>query len=670
MQNQDASQSGLNQATALDARDDADHLAAADYGPALGNTITGVGTITGATGTDIDGVSGKITLVEGAGGSDSSFSGGKLEVHGQYGTLTIDAGGNYSYVRDPGTPAGVADVFNYTLKSGESSDVAKLIINIGDVPMLKNAGSETDAGRVLPTAEGVVVLPAGVELSDVRVVGRDLVITLPDGTTMVIPDGAIFVPQLVIDGVEVPATNLAALLIDSEPRPAAGDLSPLQQSSGGNFALPVSPLDPGVPLGDLLPPTELSYTPPEVEEIGEYLEQNDPPLIIGSTISVSEEGLANGLADDAPGPPQDTTNLAVRTGTVTVSDPNGDALIVTLGLPTDALTSNGQPITWVLSPGGQLLTGSAGGNNVITVSINNSGAYTVTLLRPIDHPTGGGENTAALTIPVTASDGDLSAIGTIGIQLEDDSPSASAAAAGSSIVVDETSGRTGFPISDTSDAPMITPGANPFGADGPAAAASTVYGLALTGGVASLASGIQTAVGDQPITLQQTNPTTITGTYGAGLVAFTLVMNSNGTVTYTQNVPLEHSTDGTSAAAHNDTSTPITLTGLVNATLTLTDFDGDSASTSVPIGDRISVFDDGPSNTPNGEFQRAVLTVDESPVAEDGILSASASFAGAFSPSVANYGADGAGSVGYALNVANGTASGLFALDPADKLGA
>ena len=28
------------------------------------------------------------------------------------------------------------------------------------------------------------------------------------------------------------------------------------------------PLDPGVPLGDLIPPTELSYTPPEFEPVG------------------------------------------------------------------------------------------------------------------------------------------------------------------------------------------------------------------------------------------------------------------------------------------------------------------------------------------------------------------------------------------------------------------
>ncbi|MFS8086022.1 MAG: Ig-like domain-containing protein, partial [Acidobacteriota bacterium] len=242
MRYEDASQAGSGQ---VDARNDADHLAARDYG----NVMSGTGTITGSAGLDIVGAGpGRITAIDGAGGSDTSFSGGKLSVQGQYGTLSIDARGNYSYERDPGTPAGVSDTFHYTLttKSG-ATDSARLVINIGDLPKLA-----TDATRVVPGADGVVTLPPGVELSDIRVVGRDLVITLPDGSTMIIVDGAIFVPQLVLGGVEVPATNLAALLIGSEPRPAAGDLTSTQQSSGGNFEVPVGPLDPGVPLGDLL----------------------------------------------------------------------------------------------------------------------------------------------------------------------------------------------------------------------------------------------------------------------------------------------------------------------------------------------------------------------------------------------------------------------------------
>ncbi|MEO6580770.1 MAG: DUF5801 repeats-in-toxin domain-containing protein, partial [Sphingomicrobium sp.] len=643
MRYEDASQTGSSQ---IDARNDADHLAARDYGPATGNVISGTGTITGSAGLDMVGTgTGKITAIDGAGGSDTSFAGGKLSVHGQYGTLSIDARGNYSYERDPGTPAGVSDTFHYTLadKSG-NTDTARLVINIGDLPKLA-----TDGTRVVPGADGVVTLPPGVELSDIRIVGRDLVVTLPDGSTMVIVDGAIFVPQLVLDGVEVPATNLAALLIGSEPRPAAGDLGSNQQSSGGNFEVPVGPLDPGVPLGDLLPPTELVYTPPKFDEIGQAIEKNDAPLIISSAIAVSEEGLSNGLPDTNPGPPQDTTNLSVVSGSVTLSDPNADALSVTLGAPPAGLTSGGVAITWALSPDGHLLTGSAGNNTVVTISINNAGAYTVTLLRPVDHPAGSGENTTSIVVPVTVSDGDLGATGSITVTVEDDSPSASAAVAASGITVDETSAAIpGFPLTATSGSAVIT-GGGAFGADGPAATGATSYGLTLTGGGASLASGLFTSSGHQAITLVQTNATTITGTFGASQTAFVLVINANGTLTYTQSVPLDHVTDGSSPDALNDTSTPITLTGLVNATISLTDFDGDSASASVAIGDRIQVFDDGPSIAAvGGERIEPSLVVDETNLGGNDTKD----FSGLFT--AGSFGADGAGTKAYSLSAIAG----------------
>src|SRR6478609_4349579 len=135
---------------------------------------------------------------------------------------------------------------------------------------VRGAGGEASQAA----GQGVVALPAGVELSDIHVNGRDLVINMPDGTQMVIPEGAVFVPQLAIGDVQVPPSNVAALLIDSEPQPAAGP----PQSSGGNFADPVPPLDPGVPLGDLIPPTELTYTPPEFKEPGVF--ENTKPTVV------------------------------------------------------------------------------------------------------------------------------------------------------------------------------------------------------------------------------------------------------------------------------------------------------------------------------------------------------------------------------------------------------
>lgn len=65
-------------------------------------------------------------------------------------------------------------------------------------------------------------MPEGVQLSDIRVAGRDLIVALPDGTQTIIPEGAVFVPRLVIGDVEIPPENLYALLIGPEPKPAAG----------------------------------------------------------------------------------------------------------------------------------------------------------------------------------------------------------------------------------------------------------------------------------------------------------------------------------------------------------------------------------------------------------------------------------------------------------------
>ena len=56
-----------------------------------------------------------------------------FQVAGQYGTLTINEDGSYSYTRNAGTPGGVSDVFTYTLTDGDGDPSnTTLTINIGD----------------------------------------------------------------------------------------------------------------------------------------------------------------------------------------------------------------------------------------------------------------------------------------------------------------------------------------------------------------------------------------------------------------------------------------------------------------------------------------------------------------------------------------------------------
>ena len=58
---------------------------------------------------------------------------------GTYGQLTLQANGNYSYVRNAGSPGGVTDTFTYTVKDGDG-DLAHttLTISIGDAGVTTN----------------------------------------------------------------------------------------------------------------------------------------------------------------------------------------------------------------------------------------------------------------------------------------------------------------------------------------------------------------------------------------------------------------------------------------------------------------------------------------------------------------------------------------------------
>ena len=499
MRYEDASGTGLftaSQADApsiLNANNDVDVILAGQYSPATGNAISGAGTVRGSAGADIIAAGqASITAIQGAGGTDTSFSGGNLQVAGQYGVLTINAQGAYSYARNQGTPDGVSDVFSYTLSGRDgSSDVAQLTIDIGKATTVVR----TNAAHIVPGPDGVVVLPAGVELSDIHVVGRDLVVDLPDGTQLVIVDGAVFVPQIVLGTIEVPAGNLAALLIGSEPTPAAGH----PQSSGGNFAVPVAPLDPGVDLGDLIPPTELDYTPPEFNELINAVEDDEEVLITDLVPSVSG-GDAAVDEDDLPAGSDTAKESLTVGGTFTISAPDGVASLTvgSLNVIVDGLFQGGVLVT----PLGNVLTITAYDAATGLVS------YSYTLGAAETHPNGAGENSLFedFLVTLTDEDGDVDT-DTLSVNIIDDVPTAN----------DDAAALTeGGPIFvnvdvDTND---VT------GADGP---------------------GVRTF-------------TTTAGTYG------NLTLNPDGTQTYTLNAAGQLAITSLASGATLTDSFPYTLT--------------------------------------------------------------------------------------------------------------
>jgi T1SS-143 domain-containing protein len=146
---------------------------------------------------------------------------------------------------------------------------------------------------------------------------------------------------------------------------------------------------------------------------------NDGPVLEDVDISLSEEGLPDGITDNAGS--VDTTDSTTISGTMSIADADGDALDVTLSAPAEDLTSGGQAIDWD-GEGTQTLTGYAGGVEVIEISIDNDGAYTVELKGPIDHPANSVEDIHSFGVGVTADDGTTSSTGTLTVHVEDDMP--------------------------------------------------------------------------------------------------------------------------------------------------------------------------------------------------------------------------------------------------------
>ncbi len=119
------------------ARPDTDVIAAGEYGPATGNVITDASAGDagdGDNGADTVGADNAvISAVSSVNVPANSDNGAPFVVNGQYGVLTLQADGSYSYVRNQDTPGGVNDVFNYTLLDGDGdTSSTTLTISIGD----------------------------------------------------------------------------------------------------------------------------------------------------------------------------------------------------------------------------------------------------------------------------------------------------------------------------------------------------------------------------------------------------------------------------------------------------------------------------------------------------------------------------------------------------------
>ena len=406
-----------------------------------------------------------------------------------------------------------------------SSEADAAFGSVGPDMMTSAAGlARTGAIQLVPGPGNVVVLPEGATLDDITVQGRDLLIQLDDGRIYVIADGAIYVPEIVIDGVAIPALNFAALLIGNEPEPAAGGV----RSSGGNFAESVDPIQAAFGLGNLLPYTELSFPQPQEREIipakpdrtPDVLIQDGGPASRDAIDSVSEVGLPGARVNgNLESPGSSTGNGAdTTTGTIFITSPDGIAQITINGI-----TITGTAGQQIITDRGVLTLGALAGNGI---------GYSYRLT----DNTSGDSTSDVFTVAVTDPDGDL-ATARLTINIVDDMPiarnDADSVAAG-------TFGPESGNVRSGSGTTSGSSGADTPGADG-----------ATISGIRAGTSGGFEAVG-----------TTISGQYGK------LNLGADGTYTYMRNL-----------------NTPGGVSDVFTYQLTDGDGDASTATLTINIGD-------------------------------------------------------------------------------------
>ncbi|SUQ61288.1 DUF5801 repeats-in-toxin domain-containing protein [Pseudomonas wadenswilerensis] len=306
-------------------------------------------------------------------------------------------------------------------------------------------------------------------------------------------------------------------------------------------------------------------------------------------------------------------------------------------------TATGEAVNLALN--GTVVEGRTATTNelVFTVSVAANGDVTLDQLRavvhsdttnPDDSTSLTADNLVTLTATKTDRDGDsVQATLNIGQNLvfKDDGPSISTTGTEPTLTVDETVLATN---ATQSFAANFT---SAFGADG---AGTLTYAL----GVVAGASGLTDTATNEAVNLSLNSGVVEGRTATTNQLVFTVSVAANGDVTLDQLRAVVHSD-----TTNPDDSTSLTADNLVTLTATKTDRDGDSAQATLNIGQNLVFKDDGPSISTTGT--EPTLTVDETVLATNATQNFAANFTSAF-------GADGAGTLTYALGVVVG-ASGL-----------
>ncbi len=302
--------------------------------------------------------------------------------------------------------------------------------------------ASANPNEVVPDQNNVAHLAANVSLDDIRIEGANLVLVQPDGTEIVIINGAAHVPTFLIGEVELPRDTVIAALNDSHINVAAGpdggdSASAAAPSSGAEFQDTLQPGDDTpTELAALLADTQQPDRTPNGDE---ELFDDQPTITFTDTLVLTESSDGEGNFEKntleghfgfLSGADLGVVTAINYTGGTDVDEEGGSA-----GTPLSGLTSDGHAVTVTVN--GLTITGTiivGEGENAHTVTVFelkvtdiSTGAFTFTQYGPLDHPDlnqSGASDALRLNFTYTVTDKDGDAVtGNASIDIRDDGPS-------------------------------------------------------------------------------------------------------------------------------------------------------------------------------------------------------------------------------------------------------
>ncbi|MGE4313608.1 MAG: DUF5801 repeats-in-toxin domain-containing protein, partial [Pseudobdellovibrionaceae bacterium] len=403
----------------------------------------------------------------------------------------------------------------------QSGDDLVITFNDGKVLTLNDfyTAFEGDLPPSMTLADGTVVTPDNIfsEYSD-DMASHNAADIAPAAGPEPVAEVQQVAPQPEITPQEAQEMAQAALEA-AEIEPAAG-VNPAGGSAGRGYgfqsSIDAAALNPQPATGPIAP-TQLAYELPELREVTPQPAVGAPPVndvpiltaannLVDESRPLSVNGIINvNYGGDGP-------------GTITAKD----ASTFTFGgsVAGGALTSKGDAVT--VTQVGNVFTGTAGGRDVFTLTIEPDGRYNFTLLDQLDHADATNPNDViqlGFGITATDSDGDM-AMSTLTINVYDDGPRA----ADDTVHLDD--------VTNVATGNVLT---------------NDTSGFDDNAGVQSVSFNGTT------VNVPAVGTATINGTYG------TLVISANGDYTYTRTSDLNgadnftyvmHDNDGDTATAN------------------------------------------------------------------------------------------------------------------------